>query len=197
MLAAQWQHRYTIKSWTQKMKRYLKLFLASAIPFGISMGIFNSFQHGIHSGLVAGVVSGVFFGGLMSVILAFLHSRTVRRMPYGKSEEAMGVYHIRNVELMLPYDKAFDLCVEALSMIKNCKVQDEDRSQGKILGKAGKTWKTFGDTISFELTKIGNEIQIEVSSRPTVPTTLVDYGKNLENVNKIEGFLKAHREDTV
>ncbi len=180
------------------MNRHIKLFLATGIPFGIFMGIFNSFKYGIFSSLVAGVVGGIFFGGFMSLILGFLHRRSIRRMSSGKSEEAMGVHHVRNVELRLPYDKAFDLCIESLSLIKKCKIQNENRSQGKIVTKAGMTWKTWGDVISFEICKTGNDgIQVEVSSRPALRTTLVDYGKNLENVETIVGFLNAYDESTV
>jgi hypothetical protein len=57
------------------------------------------------------------------------------------------------------------------------------------------TWKTFGDVISFEVRKIDNDrTQIKVSSRPAVRRTLVDYGKNLENMEKISSFLKEHGE---
>jgi hypothetical protein len=133
----------------------------------------------------------------MSLSLGFLHIKSVKRMALGKSAEAMGVRHVRNVELRLPYDEAFDLCIESLSLIKKCKIHNEDRVQGKIVAKAGMTWKTWRDVISFEVRKIGNDgIQIEVSSRPALRTTVVDYGKNLENVEKIVGFLNAHSEST-
>lgn len=173
------------------MNRYLRLFLATGIPFGIFMGIFYSLRYGFPSGLVDGLFKGIFFGLFMSLILGFLHSRSVKRMPSGKSEKAIGVHHVRNVELQFPYDKAFNLCIESISLIKKCKIQKEDRSQGKIVAKTGMTWKTWGDVISFEVRKIDNDrTQVLVSSRPAVRTTLVDYGKNLENVERISSFLK-------
>ena len=53
------------------------------------------------------------------------------------------------------------------------------------------SWKTWGYIISFEVRKIDNDrTQIKVSSRPAVSTTLVDYGSNLENVEKIISFLE-------
>jgi len=169
------------------MNIYLKLFLATGIPFGILVGIL--------SGPVYGLSAGIFFGGFMSLILGFLHSWSVKRMPSGKSEEAKGVYHVRNIDLQLPYDKAFDLCIESLDLIKRCKIRKEDRSQSKIDARAGITWKTWGDTISFDVRKIDNDrTQVEVSSRPSVRTTLVDYGKNLENVERISSFLKEQSE---
>ena len=181
-------------------KKLFLIFLAIGISIGMIMGIIFSFQHGIRFGLVFIAIGAVFglFGGFVSLIFAFLHSWTVKRMPSGNTEESIGVHHVRNIELNLPYDMAFNLCLESLSLIKNCKVQNEDRAQGKILGKAGMTWKTFGDIISFEVSKNANNgIKVEVSSRPAVRTTLIDYGKNLENVDKIIGFFNTHAKSTV
>ncbi len=53
----------------------------------------------------------------------------------------------------------------------------------------------LGDVISFEVHRIDDDrTQVKVSSRPAVPTTLVDYGKNLENVERIISFLKKQSE---
>ena len=105
----------------------------------------------------------------------------------------MGVHHVRSVELRLPYDKAFELCVESLSTIKRCTIRNEERAQGKILARAGINWKTWGEVLSFELRHRGDEgTQIEISSRPAIRVTFVDFGKNLDNVEKISGFLNAH-----
>src|SRR4030042_3387264 len=105
----------------------------------------------------------------------------------------MGGHHVRNVELRVPYDEAFDLCIESLNVVKRSKIQKENRSQGKIVARTGMTWRTWGDVISFAIRNPGNDgIQIEVSSRPALRWTLIDYGKNLENVELIIGFLNAH-----
>ena len=178
------------------LKLHLKIFLVTGIPFGIFMGIFYSLKYGFPSGLIAGLFrEGIIFGVFMSLILGFLHSWSVKRMPYGKSEESLGVYHVRNVELRLPHDKVFNLCIASISSIKKCKIQTEDRSQGKIIAKAGSNWKTWGDVISLEVHKTDNyRTQVVVSSRPTVRATLVDYGKNLENVKIISSFLKEQSE---
>lgn len=176
------------------MNTYLKIFLAMGIPYGIAIGVLFSFPFGIPIGLVAGVAVCIFFGGFFSLTLGLLHTWSVKRMSYGISEEAMGVHHVRNVELRLPYDKAYDLCIESISLIKKCRIKNEDRSQGKIEAKAGMTWKTWGDVISFDVRKIDiDKIQVEASSRPAVRMTLVDYGKNLDNVETLIEYLKTQR----
>ena len=178
------------------LKLHLKIFLGTGIPFGIFMGIFYSLEYGFPLSLVAGLFrEGIIFGVFMSLICGFMHSWSVKRMPYGKSEESLGVYHVRNVELRLPYDKAFNLCIESISSIKKCKIQTEDCFHGKIVAKAGSTWKTWGDVISFKARKIDNgRTQVVVSSRPAMRTTLVDCGKNLENVERISSFLNEQSE---
>jgi hypothetical protein len=173
------------------MNIYLKLFLAAGIPFGIFMGIFYILVDGLIIGLIKGLIAGILFGGLMSLILGLLHTSSVKRMPYGKSKEAMKVHQVRNIELQLPYDKVFNLCVDSLGLIKECEIQEKDHLQGKIVAKSGTTWKSWGEIITFQLHKIDNKTtQVIVSSRPVVSTTIVDYGKNLENVERITSFLK-------
>jgi hypothetical protein len=176
-----------------EMKLYLKIFLGMGIPYGIFMGIFFTFQFGLVSGLVGSLVGGILFGGFMSLVLGLSHSWSVKQLPFGKSEEAMGVHHVRNAELLLPYDVTFNTCINSLSSIEKCRIQSKDRSQGKIIAKTSMTWKTSGDVISFKLGRIDNEkTQVEVSSRPIVRTILVDYGKNLKNVETILRIIKEH-----
>ncbi|MBC8413218.1 MAG: hypothetical protein ISR96_08210 [Nitrospira sp.] len=65
-----------------------------------------------------------------------------------------------------------------------------DRLNGEIIIKTGINWKTWGDTICFKLSSAGpNRTTVIVTSRPTIKTTIVDFGKNLENIIKITGFL--------
>ncbi len=109
----------------------------------------------------------------------------------------MSVHHTRYVELRLSYGRAFDLCIESLCLFKKCKIQNEDRSEGQIVATTDMTWRTWGDVISFEIRRSnGDGIHIEVTSRPAVATTLVDFGQNLENVETIIGFLNTRSGET-
>ncbi len=173
------------------MNRNLKIFLGGGIPFGIFMAVLFSSLYGISTGLPAGLVSGLFFGFIMFIILGFLHSRAVEKIAGDTSEESMAVCQVRTVELQLPYDRIFDLCRRSLDVISRCRIREENRSQGRIIAASSINWKTWGDTISFDITSINNEkTAIKVSSRPTSRSTLVDYGRNLENVIAIVSFLE-------
>ncbi len=172
------------------MNRSLKVFFASGVPFGIFIGILYSSLYGLSTGLASGLSAGLIFGFLMFIILCFLHTRAVKKITGEKSGEAIGICHVRNIRLPFPYDRTFDLCIESLNLIDRCRVQQDDRSGGKIIAKSSVNWKTWGDTIYFDIDRTDSEeTHVKVSSRPTSWTTIVDYGKNLQNVETIVSFL--------
>jgi hypothetical protein len=87
----------------------------------------------------------------------------------------------------------FDLCVASLSLFRRCIIQEENRSLGRIVARTGINWKTWGDVITISFKRTGsNCTYIQISSRPNARTTIVDYGKNLENVERIVSFLKKN-----
>jgi len=175
------------------LKMRLRLFLWRGVPFGIIMGVPDLITNGFLSGLLYGLVSGVVFGILMSIIVSSAHIKAVRRIAPEISEETIGVKHTRSITLPLRYDEAFDLCIKSLSTIKKCSIKKEDRAQGLIEAGTGITWKTWGDIISFRLRRKDKTVtQVEVSNRPAMCTTVVDYGRNLENVENIISFLRGH-----
>jgi len=176
------------------MNRNLKIFLATAIPFGIFMAVLFSAIHGINAGLPGGLISGLIFGFLMLIILGFLHGRAVQKIAGNRSGESMSTFHVQKIELLLPYDRAFDLCIRSLDLIGRCRVQEENRAKGMIVARSSVNWKTWGDTITFDITGTSNNgTAVKVSSRPTSWSTIVDYGKNLENVKTIVSFLERSK----
>jgi len=175
------------------MSRNLKIFMASGIPAGSGMAIFYSPFYGFSVGLISGLISGAFFGILMVFILGFLHGRAVKKVAHGNAEVSTGTHHVRETELPLPYERAFDLCIASLGSLGRCRVYEEDRIRGKILARTGINWKTWGDTVCFEINRIdGGSTRVKVSSRPAARMTLVDFGKNLDNVQRIISFLEKH-----
>ncbi len=173
------------------MKRNMNIFLSGGIPFGILMGITTSYQYSPQVGLIGGLISGLIFGFIMYIIIGFIHGRAVKKVGDGKFWSETGVHHIRNIQLTESYDRVFNSCIESLSLIKNCNIKESDRLTGKIIAKAGLNWKTWSDTIIFTIRRTEDGCtHLKLSSRPTARTTIVDFGKNLENVETIILYLK-------
>ena len=174
-------------------KLYLKLFLAAGVPYGIIMGAVITLLSDPFTGLIAGLLGVILFGGIMSLILGSLHIWSVRRLG-SKSKAAEDVNQVRSIEMKLPYGKVFDLCLESVKLIKKCKIVEENRSWSRIVARTGISWKSWGEVITFDIRKMNDAVRVDVWSKPAIGTTLVDYGKNLENVEKIISFLKEHSE---
>jgi hypothetical protein len=165
------------------MHRYIKV----PLFFGLFQALLYLFMywpewHHAVSGFVAGTLTGF--------LLVLIHGYSVKRVAKDVSQDSFDVHQKRTVLLHVPYEIAFDLCREALSVFISCKIKEENRAAGKVKARTGISSNTLGCIISCEIQKVGDQLtRIEVSSRPIVRAALVDYGENLENVEKINEFL--------
>jgi len=171
-------------------KMMLQVFLVMGIGSGLLEGAYFGVTSGLINGLKVGFITAVLFGGLSVAVWHVRHIRAVRRLGYGYNKETLGLYHIRKIELNAPLEQSFDLCVQSINTIKLCKITSEDRDKKVITAKA--RWHfIMWDTITFTLRKKDENVtEVEIESRPTVTMTIVDYGKSLDNVEKIASFLK-------
>ncbi len=175
------------------IKLYLKLFIISGFPFALIAGMILTHKDGILNKVIFGSISGLLFGLAASSILMFLHISLGRKVVPEITDYDPAVHQKDQVKVPLPYNEAFSLCLESLKTIKKCEIEAEVLSEGKITARAGLNWKTWGDIISLKLKKINNDnTDVWISSRPYARTTLLDFGKNLQNVWKIKEYLLGH-----
>ena len=174
------------------MKFYFKLFASLGPPFGLCMGVFFGILHGPLAGLIGGLACAVFYGAIMSLVLGSLHRAAVRRLPGGQdSPKALGTEHVRRLMVEIPYDQAFDLCLASASALRNAKIDEQDRQRGQLTLKTGSSWRSFGERIDLEVTSVATDrCLVRVCSRPAVGTTMLDFGKNLDNVERLIRFLE-------
>jgi len=124
------------------------------------------------------------------VLEKLAHRVSARWLSSENPEAIIDVHKVRIFELRYPYDQAIALCVLALDQISDCRINNVDEVLGRIEAKAGFSWKSYGEIISFDIFSIGHDCtQVELISKPLRQLTLVDYGKNLKNVEKILAFL--------
>jgi hypothetical protein len=119
------------------------------------------------------------------------HVIAVRRVSPKEIENSLRVHYTRKIGVDYPYRQTFQLCLQGIKELGNCKVRRTDSRSGIIEARTGFSLRTYGDTILFKIQRLdGDRTQVEVSSRPTWRPTIVDYGRNLENVEKIISFLQ-------
>jgi len=119
----------------------------------------------------------------------YLHRRALRKR--GAIDIPRSKRNRRIIELNCSFDEAFNLCISSLSTIRGgVKAIDKDRDRGIIIAKTGRTWSSWGEIIKFKIHRISdNKVRIEVLSKQAT-MQILDYGKNLENIEKITTYLK-------
>jgi hypothetical protein len=67
----------------------------------------------------------------------------------------------------------------------------EDTQRGELEFRTGVSWKSWGEVVYVQaMQKEDNEVDIDICSLPSWRTTMVDYGKNQENIREVERILR-------
>lgn len=174
------------------MSRFLKIFLLAGTIMAAVMGTLYGLVHEFPLGMIAGIVAGYVAGALLAMGLWLFQKAFA-----GHGGAAKGSEHVkqrREIEIPFPYAAAFDLCRRSLSVFGNYTLLYENAGEGKINARTGVTMKSWGDHVSFTLRSINDHsTRIEIRSEPLLKTTIVDFGKNFENVEAICSFLLQHQ----
>ncbi len=168
---------------------FFKIFLLSGIPFGFLIGIFSLQREETFDVILNGILSGLVFGTLVSYILISLHKSLSRKVVDDSFNHNFAINQRRRIEIPLSYEDAYRLCLHSLKTISRCSIKSQSPDAGIIKARAGINWKTWGDNVLLKLVKGEGATIVEISSRPSARSTLVDFGKNLDNVERIKRFL--------
>lgn len=101
----------------------------------------------------------------------------------------------------LDYDNAFEKAKRILKMIRVKAIKD-NKNEGIIVAETGLSWKSFGENLLLEFKKLNdNQTQIRILSKSKIRTTMIDFGKNLENIDKfckgVEEHINTNPQDRV
>lgn len=174
------------------MNRYIKIPLIFAVSNTAILGSVFWICYGTTTELINLLVGSCIAGGITGFVLVFIHNKHVKRLAPNSSAESFNVHQRKGILLCLPYNQAFDLCKESLSVV-NGRLKQETRDEGHIKAETGFTLENWREIISYDIRQVDAYLtEIEVSSRPLLRTMLLDDGKNLENVERIIKFLTEH-----
>jgi hypothetical protein len=179
------------RKWSNMMNKWIKI----PLIFGILVAAIQGGTMWFYGGggnLLNKATFSLIIGCLLGFFLLFISNLYGISTAKGSVEENYDIHQQKVITVYISYDDAFDLCKESLRVIGKSKLKEEDRSAGKIETQTGFTLLSFGEIITYKISKLSEQLtRIEVSSGPIVRTTLIDFGRNLRNVNKIITFLEA------
>lgn|SRR5690554_3880608 len=168
-------------------KLYLKTFLLTGIPYGLIMLGFD-LADGNGFRLWKFIFLTLFFGVTMSLILVSFHRYRLKKSGVQEiSDQNLGVSQKKDIKSELSKSELIEK-LKTDPIIGKMKMTETENG---ILLNTGMTWKSWGEEIKI-IQKANEECGFDyrIISRPKLITTLVDYGKNLENVNRIENVIK-------
>jgi len=169
------------------MKQKLYLFLSMSIPFGLIMGLI------LHNDklpfLNAALLSGLSFGLPMTIILSLVQVYYLNKT--GNTGAKVTLVNEREVELDGSKREVMDICRHALDVIESCSLLERNEGEGLLRAKAGRSLYSWGENIVIHVQEVqDHRHKVTITSAPAVKTTVIDYGKNLDNVNRIVQFLQ-------
>ena len=137
---------------------------------------------------MVGLGTGLFFGLTMAIALTSLRRWSMKRRGMDPATTDSAVDVRESVMLPLPPDQALEHCRTALEAARFASVRIDPASR-VVHARAKVTWASFGETIECSAHPADGGSRVEIRSRPVVRTTIVDYGKNRENVQRIRATM--------
>lgn len=114
-----------------------------------------------------------------------------RKFSKNKAEKDFSIIQNRIITLLMTDESAFNLCKYAITDL-NAKINTENKEKGFIKAKTNTNFHSFGTEFTFNLNKITDNLtEVEIQTRPSVKTTIVDYGESLRIIEEITQYLKA------
>lgn len=147
---------------------------------------FNNFTSVINLGILFGFLSGLLF----TLIVLYIQWSYLREAGFNKT----GISVINSIEFEATGDKeeVFALCLESIRSVKKSEIGLLNKDKGIFTVNVGVNWRTWGDLIQFDIKEISvHKCNVVITSRPTMGTALIDFGKNLDNIIKITNDLKS------
>ncbi len=85
----------------------------------------------------------------------------------------------------------FNFLCSKPNILNDFKIKDADNQKLKIFVKSKVNWLSFGENIAIEITNsaINESTHITITSKPIVPITLVDWGRNQQNIERIAYYI--------
>jgi hypothetical protein len=165
------------------VRTFLLIFLATGVPFGLIAGLAAGAFLGMEAGLLTAGAAGLFFGGVMAVVLTSVDAVSDRAPQSARRGPKQDV--------TVPVRPGADLADRIVGVLRSlpAEIQDVDVPAGRYRARTRVTWKSFGEVVTVQLTGDPSAPHAVISSRPVVPTTLVDYGKGRSNVATVADAL--------
>ncbi len=157
-----------------------RIFLRSGVIFGIFMALYlGLFSGSVQSGVVGGLIGGLLFGAIITGVSLL----RARRDGTGH-ELGADVRQQVSIEVKRPAAETFAMAEQVMAEVP-ATITQRDPAAGVLTARTKMSWLSWGENLRVAVAERPDGSIVEVSSRPRLPITTVDYGRNLQNVRSI------------
>lgn len=166
----------------------MKIFLIMAIGFG-SLMLLTTIVFGEEVNIRSHLNSAVSFGFFMSITFVSLHAIFLRARG-AKAFNAASLSPLQKKSLTTNLAKEnLKSKLLSLQMIRNFQA-----TENEMLFETVPSLSSWGEKISISITPVQDgSFEYFITSKPLWKTTLVDFGKNFQNIRRIEKLISTER----
>lgn len=170
--------------------KYIKIFFITALFFGVWMGIIYTFQfNNVYIALIAASVAGIVSGLLMAAFTYFSDQKLKKK---GIDTSNTNPRQSRKISVDGTISEIIPVCERAILSINKSVIKEKNLQNGTLRAKTRMTFKSFGEIIKISTQSLADsKTLIEIKNSPFIPTTVIDYGKGLENLETIVSYIKS------
>lgn len=167
---------------------YLKVFLVASFSYGLLIllledKVLDSFKHFYF------LYASLLFGAMLSFTLVTVHLYAIRSIGSTKiTVENIAVSHNKSITSTLN-KKDF---IQAIKKNSTLNKMDLIEIETGLILRTGISLRSWGEKIKITINALANEFEYTIVSSPKLKTTLVDFGKNLQNIIQVEELIKKH-----
>ncbi len=168
-----------------KINRWIFVPLYMALAAGLLFGLTDKSYNGCINGFISGAIAGL-------IILAWSEIWT-RKFSRNNEKKDFSVVQTRNLVLLSDFNNAFDLCRNSILNFETAGIKSADLQTGVITAETKLNFTSSRTEIEINLKPVNdNMTDVEILTRPSFRTTIVDFGKSLEVIEKITSSLEEN-----
>ena len=184
---------------TPAAKHYVKLFVGFTFFYTllvailvVGLAVLTRDGRVVIFALFAATVGGVSVGAITSVALGTGHVYSLKKLGFAITDANLSAHQEKTVMAMCGYGEAFNRCVAAIESLPGVRILEDTSVEHGTIHARRASWWNWGETIQCRLrARTDERTLVTVSSRPRAVGTVLDYGRNLQNVETIASVLQG------
>ncbi|MCB9684989.1 MAG: hypothetical protein H6738_07800 [Alphaproteobacteria bacterium] len=174
----------------------VRLFLAMGIPYGLvmgllfaSIGVFDAISSGgsliapAATGMGVGLGAGLFYGAVMALWATMFQATGMTR--HGAQRMPTNSTVHQRWRLAVPADPVAVLAAARRVLEERGVAAVLEEGPDRLTVRTRVGMRSWGEIVSVEVQAAGSETLVEIASRPRLWTTMVDGGRNNDNVTAV------------